>query len=631
MSSTEEDKGSTQHVAFQMVEPIEIQIETGESNPPKVIAVVKNGVTPADESDEERDKLPFLKRQSRFSTVSSPGFLSMNSRPSFGGMSSRPSFGGMSSRPSFGGMSFGNLSSRPSMVSLRSTISRVNSELYPERGSFVAFGLGQSLADFPPLAQKMYIITQVLAAVSVAMGSMAVGFSAAYTSPALASLSSANSTINVTEEEKSWIGSLMPLSALTGSIIGGYLIDALGRKMVILLCGPPFILAWLLIGSSVNIMMIYAGRVVGGVCVGLLTLTLPVYLGETIQPEIRGILGLLPTTFGNAGILVCFVVGTYANWWVLAYAGAIIPFIFTAMMCFVPETPRWYISKDRVDDARCSLLWLRGSESEAEYELEAIHDNFEFSRQESSSLKDIFNRRQIRPFLLSLGLMMFQQLSGINAVIFYTVSIFEMSGSSISGHLSTIIVGIVNLLATFIANALIDKLGRKILLYISSALMVLSLVSLGVYFYLKSTVDDEMMDEAQEQWETTIKSLSWLPLVSFMVYVIAFSLGWGPIPWLFMGEALPAKIRGPAASVITAFNWSCTFLITKTFPVMVEAMGPSNVFFMFSGIMIFGSLYVIFFVIETKGKTLEEIEEELSGRKARANRKISTVSGLHMK
>lgn len=134
-----------------------------------------------------------------------------------------------------------------------------------------------------------------------------------------------------------------------------------------------------------------------------------------------------------------------------------------------------------------------------------------------------------------------------------------------------------------------------------------------------------------EWWETLINNISWLPLVSFMMYVVAFSLGWGPIPWLFMGEALPAKVRGPAASMVTALNWSCTFIITKTFPGMIEALGPSIVFFMFSAIMVLGFIYVLLLIPETKGKMLEEIEEELSGRKSCPNRKISTISGLNMK
>ncbi|KAG0725438.1 Facilitated trehalose transporter Tret1 [Chionoecetes opilio] len=381
-------------------------------------------------------------------------------------------------------------------------------------------------------------------------------------------------------------------------------------------------------------MMIYLGRVLGGLCVGLLTLTLPVYLSETVQPEIRGILGLLPTTFGNAGILLCFLVGSNVNWWVLGYVGAIVPLIFTAMMCFVPETPRWYISKDRAEDARSALQWLRGSFNDVEFELEAIQINYEMSSQTTSTVLDVFSRRHVRPFLLSMGLMLIQQLSGINAVIFYTVDIFEMSGSSISGHVSTIIVGVVNLLATFVANAVIDKVGRKVLLYISSGLMVVSLVSLGSFFAVQAKAENVAADHVDaEWWASTMESLSWLPLVSFMVYVIAFSLGWGPIPWLFMGEALPAKVRGPAASMVTTLNWTCTFVITKTFPGLVLKLGPSIVFFMFSVIMIVGTFYAVFLVPETKGKMLEEIEEELSGRKDRPipGRKISTVSGLNMK
>ena len=138
-----------------------------------------------------------------------------------------------------------------------------------------------------------------------------------------------------------------------------------------------------------------------------------------------------------------------------------------------------------MEDARSALQWLRGSFNDVEFELEAIQINYEMSSQTSSSLRDVFTRRHIRPFLLCMGLMLIQQLSGINAVIFYTVAIFEMSGSTISGHLSTIIVGVVNLLATFVANAVIDKVGRKVLVYISSGLMVVSLLALGSFFHVR--------------------------------------------------------------------------------------------------------------------------------------------------
>lgn len=152
-----------------------------------------------------------------------------------------------------------------------------------------------------------------------------------------------------------------------------------------------------------------------------------------------------------------------------------------------PPPPPWHQSPatDRVEDAQASLEWLRGSAADVDFELDAIQRNFEIAKQESSSLKDLFRRQYAKPFLLAMGLMLFQQLSGINAVIFYTVSIFKMSGSTINNYLSTIIVGVVNLLSTFLANVLIDRLGRKILLYVSSVLIVLSLVALGTFFYIK--------------------------------------------------------------------------------------------------------------------------------------------------
>ncbi|XP_076051174.1 facilitated trehalose transporter Tret1-2 homolog [Oratosquilla oratoria] len=620
------------------------------------------------------------------STVSRPslsGLLSSGRKGRSVSTVSRPSIAGLSMASRGSASSFPSLSSRPSMVSLRSGISRANSELYPERGSMIARGLAHSVAPHPRLARKLYIVTQVLAAIAVAMGAMGVGFTSAYTSPALASMEAPNSTLTVTPEQTSWISSLMPLSALTASLFGGYLIDRLGRKMVILICGPPFIAAFILIGSAISVWMVYVGRVIGGACVGLLSLTIPVYLGEVVQPEIRGTLGLLPTTIGNGGILFCFLLGAYVNWSVLAYAGIIIPVIFVAMMLFVPETPRWYVSKERYEDAQQSLRWLRGSAWDVEEELYAIRANMEACAAEvgQTTARDLLRREYLRPLGISLGLMLFQQLSGINAVIFYTVSIFKMAGSSLDQHLCTIIVGVVNLLSTLVANALIDRLGRKILLYLSSALMVLSLAALSGFFLVRhfaaeavaalgpdpspavvlqaglsgiqltkvqeeevevvldsapavlpnGTLAFEEEEEGQEDhalWLLTLsQDLSWLPLLSFMVYVVAFSLGWGPIPWLFMGEALPARIRGPAASFVTALNWSATFVVTKTFPGMVEHLGPHGVFFLYTGVMVLSLAFTVALVPETKGRTLEEIEAEMAGR---AGEDCKSATGIYI-
>ncbi|CAL7946697.1 unnamed protein product [Xylocopa violacea] len=410
-----------------------------------------------------------------------------------------------------------------------------------------------------------------------------------------------------------WIGSIMPLSALFGGIAGGPSIEYLGRRNTILATAVPFIAAWLLIALASNVAMVLVGRALCGFCVGIASLSLPVYLGETIQPEVRGTLGLLPTAFGNTGILICFVAGMYLDWRNLALLGASLPIPFMILMFTIPETPRWYISKGKTKRARKSLQWLRGKGTDITDELTAVEKlHVESERNVSQgAFMVLFKKGHLKPFLISLGLMFFQQLSGINAVIFYTVQIFKDAGSSIDENISTIIVGIVNFISTFVAAAVIDKLGRKMLLYISGVSMCLTLFTFGTFFYVKAGGTD-------------VTAFGWIPLLSLIVYVIGFSLGFGPIPWLMMGEILPVKIRGSAASVATAFNWSCTFVVTKTYEDIVSLIGPYGTFWMFGSIVLVGFVFVIFCVPETRGRSLEEIEKRFAG----PVRRMSAVANM---
>ncbi|XP_058803815.1 facilitated trehalose transporter Tret1-like [Phymastichus coffea] len=482
---------------------------------------------------------------------------------------------------------------------------------------------GQAVPPGVPQFQKAqrrrnrpYYLTQVLAAFSVSIGSMVVGFASSYTSPALVTMKDNTTTsFLVDETTSSWIGSIMPLSALVGGIVGGPLIENVGRRNTILSLSAPFFLSWLLIGFARNVGMVLAGRSLGGFCVGVITLAMPVYLGETIQPEVRGTLGLLPTAFGNIGILLCFTVGMFLNWWQLALAAALVPVPFAALMLIIPETPRWYIARGQAKRARKSLQWLRGPGADVSEELSNVEKMHVESEREAnqSGRSELLKRRNLKPLAISLGLMFFQQMSGINAVIFYTVHIFLESGSEIDGNLSTVIVGVVNFGSTFLATAVIDHLGRKVLLYMSSLSMIASLGVLGTYFYLK----DNHFDIAGQ--------LGWLPLASFVIYVLGFSLGFGPVPWLMMGEILPAKIRGSAASIVTGFNWSCTFVVTKMFTTLTTLIGWSGTFWLFGAICLAGFVFVRLFVPETSGRSLEEIERGLTGA---ALRRMSAVANI---
>uniref|UniRef100_A0A336LSW6 Facilitated trehalose transporter Tret1 n=1 Tax=Culicoides sonorensis TaxID=179676 RepID=A0A336LSW6_CULSO len=460
------------------------------------------------------------------------------------------------------------------------------------------------LEIYRPTTNPIYIYSQIVAAIAVSLGSMVVGFASAYTSPALVSMTDRNITsFEVTEQAKSWIGGLMPLAGLAGGICGGPLIEYLGRRNTILATSIPFIVSGLLIACAVDVGMVLAGRALSGFCVGIASLSLPVYLGETLQPEVRGTLGLLPTAFGNIGILICFVAGKYMIWSELAFLGAALPIPFLILMFIIPETPRWYVSKGKEPQARKALQWLRGKQANVEPELKGVmksHAEAEKSAS-GSQIFELLKKQNLKPLSISLGLMFFQQMSGINAVIFYTTSIFKSAGSTIDESLCTIIVGVVNFIAVFIATVLIDRLGRKVLLYISDAAMIITLATLGAFFYLKSSGHN-------------VENIGWLPLASFVIFVVGFSLGFGPIPWLMMGEILPARIRGSAASVATGFNWLCTFVVTKTFVDMVATIGSHGAFWLFGSFCVVSLFFVIFYVPETQGQSLEDIERKMMGR-----------------
>lgn len=402
----------------------------------------------------------------------------------------------------------------------------------------------------------------------------------------------------------------MPLAALVGGIAGGPMIEAIGRKWTIMGMAVPFFVGWILIAAAPNVISVFAGRIFCGVCVGVVSLAFPVYLGETLQPEVRGALGLLPTAFGNTGILLSFFVGSYLNWSQLAYFGAALPIPYFLLMLLTPETPRWFVSKGRVEDARKALQWLRGKDANVEKELKDLtRTQGDPDKKGRNAFTELFNRKYMAAVFISLGLMLFQQLSGINAVIFYAASIFKMSGSSVDENLSSIIIGVVNFASTFIATAIIDRLGRKMLLYISSVSMIATLVTLGVYFYIKDSGVDT-------------SAYGWLPLACLMIYVLGFSIGFGPIPWLMLGEILPSKIRGTAASLATGFNWTCTFIVTKTFHNIVEVIKLYGTVWLFAVICLLGLFFVIFFVPETRGKSLEEIERKLTG----GSRRVRNIS-----
>lgn len=247
-----------------------------------------------------------------------------------------------------------------------------------------------------------------------------------------------------------------------------------------------------------------------------------------------------------------------------------------------------------------SVKWLWGNKCNSRAAVQLLQNDLDTSSGKAS-IKDLFAVKSNRvALIICLCLMLFQQVSGINAIIFYTVPIFESAGSNMDPAVCSIIVGVVQVLMTFASTLLIEKAGRRILLLQSTIIMGLCLTAVGVYFNLKAGGSD-------------VSAIGWLPLVSVVLFIISFSLGFGPIPWMMMGELFSAEVKGIASSIAVMFNWTLVFIVTKCFGLMNEQLGSDVTFWIFAGCMAIGTLFVALKVPETKGKSNAEIQSILSG------------------
>jgi len=438
--------------------------------------------------------------------------------------------------------------------------------------------------------------TQIYAAVAATIGAFGMGTVLAWTSPALNSMRKEDEFRDMTKSEESWVGSLMPLGALVAAIPCGILMNAVGRKLGALLLSPIFVLGWLLMAFAKNIAMVYAGRFLVGFCSGGFSLIAPVYIGEIAEDSIRGALGSGFQMMVVLGILFVNVIGKWANHLWLSIICGFFPLVFAVFMIFAKESPKYLLMKGKNTEAIESLRWFRNKQSsqdvDAEFKLiEASVNEVLSTKTKVSDLKLPWN---LRPTIILMALMLFQQFSGINAVIFYTQKIFESAKSEMDPLDASILVAGVQVIATLAAVFVVDRLGRKILLLASDLIMCISLVCLGLYFKL---------DEDGKGG-----SIGWLPLVSLMIFIAAFSIGFGPLPWMMMGELLPGHIKGPVASMATLFNWLLAFIVTKFYEDLLEATSAFWCYWIFAIVCAVGTGFIFLFVPETKGKSVEEIQ-----------------------
>nr|CAD7432813.1 unnamed protein product [Timema monikensis] len=468
-------------------------------------------------------------------------------------------------------------------------------------------------------SEKNKVIPQIIATLISNIGSFGAGCVFGWTSPIIPKLKSKDSPLSVTMDDISWIGSLPSLGAMFGPFLGAYGSDNIGRKLTMLLIAAPWTLSWVLVAAAPETITVFLGRFTQGLSFGAFFAVLP--------------------------------------------SCVFVPIVFVILFVFMPESPYFYFSKNRNDYAHKSLKWLRGHD-DVNRELELIQDAVEEEMKNRGTYKDLFgNWVNLRALILVAGLLIGQQFSGINAILFYAQSIFEKSNGSLSSAVPAITIGVVMLVGAFIVPIFVDRLGRKPLLLFSAGGMIIGHGLLGFSFLM------DIMGKGD--------NLSWLPITSIVIYIITYTIaikmeesvnevrieqytsgqeppcqrkkyrnsmgrlrrivaGWaqhenvyeylranvlkykinafGPIPWLMMSEMFAMNIRSKGAGIASCVCWTLSFCITRAFFPLEALIGPHFTVWVLGLFCAISGLGVFFFVPETRGKTLHEIQLLLGAR-----------------
>jgi sugar porter (SP) family MFS transporter len=385
--------------------------------------------------------------------------------------------------------------------------------------------------------------------------------------------------------------------AVFGAAGGGFLADRLGRRPALILLGTLFGIG--AVGSALapSVHWLVASRVVVGVAIGAASFITPLYISEVSPPDRRGGLVSLNQLAITSGILASYLVD-YAlagsgSWrWMLGLA-AVPALLLGAGMWFLPESPRWLVARGRAGQARGVLERCRGGR-DVWQEIEEIKQGLD---RPVGSWGELVSPRLRVALLVGVGLGVFQQITGINTVIYYAPTICRSAGfeSASSAILATVGVGVVNVVMTVLSMWFIDKAGRRPLLLGSLAGMVLSLGVLALSFGGEG-------------------SLGWVTVVGLMLYVGSFAVGMGPVFWLLIAEIYPLPVRGKAMAAATLANWGANLVVALTFLSLVHALGSSGAFWLYGAVGVAAWLFAYFLVPETKGKSLEEIEAGWAGR-----------------
>ncbi|KAG6585596.1 sugar transporter ERD6-like 6 [Cucurbita moschata] len=462
-------------------------------------------------------------------------------------------------------------------------------------GSWYRMGSRQSSLMGSSQAIHDNSISVLACVLIVALGPIQFGFTGGYSSPTQFAITR---DLGLTVSEYSLFGSLSNVGAMVGAITSGQLAEYIGRKGALMIAAIPNIIGWLTISFAKDSSFLYMGRLLEGFGVGIISYTVPVYIAEIAPQNLRGSLGSVNQLSVTLGIMLSYLLGLFVPWRILAVLGVLPCTILIPGLFFIPESPRWLAKMGMTEEFETSLQVLRGFDTDITVEVNEIKRSVaSANRKRTIRFADLKQKRYWLPLSIGIGLLILQQLSGINGVLFYSSTIFASAGIT-SSNAATFGLGAVQVVATAVTTWVIDRAGRRLLLIISSVGMTLSLLIVAVAFFVKDAVSED----------SSLYSISGIvTVVGVVAMVVTFSLGVGAIPWIIMSEILPVNIKGLAGSIATLANWFSAWGVTMSANLLLE-WSSGGTFTIYLVVTCFMVLFVTLWVPETKGRTLEEIQ-----------------------
>ncbi|CAK7332907.1 unnamed protein product [Dovyalis caffra] len=423
-------------------------------------------------------------------------------------------------------------------------------------------------------------------------GSFEFGSCVGYSAPTQSAI---REDLNLSIAEYSMFGSILTIGAMFGAITSGRIADFVGRKGAMRMSACFCITGWLAVFFSRGPLLLDVGRILTGYGTGVFSYVIPIFIAEIAPKNLRGGLTTLNQLLIVTGSSTAFLIGSVITWRGLALTG-LVPCIFLLVgLCFVPESPRWLAKVGLEKEFQVALQKLRGKDADVTREAAEIQVYLEtLQALPKAKLFDLFESKYIRSVIIGVALMVFQQFGGINGIGFYASETFASAGLS-SAKIGTIAYACIQVPITLLGSILMDKSGRRSLIMISATGTFLGSSLAGASFFLKGHG----------------LLLEWVPILTVsgvLIYVSAYSIGMGAVPWVIMSEIFPINIKGIAGSLVVLVNWLGAWTVSFTFNFLMD-WSSSGTFFVYSGFSVLTVLYVAKFVPETKGKTLEEIQK----------------------